>query len=227
MAPRSFLVSDALSAYLEAHGAAPDPVVARLTAETVALGGVAGMQIGPDQGKFMQMLASLIGAREAVEVGTFTGYSALCTARGMGPGSHLLCCDVNAEWTAVGRRYWQEAGVADRIELRIGPAGDTLAAMPVAPLWDLAFIDADKPGYPDYWEKIVVRMRPGGLILVDNVLWGGSVADPAAQDAGTVAMRRFNDLVAADDRVDAMILAIGDGLLLARTHDSLEALEDR
>ncbi|MCU4185421.1 O-methyltransferase [Acidiferrimicrobium sp. IK] len=218
MAPRSFLLDDAMSSYLDAHRPPPDPVAARLIAETAALGGAAGMQIGVDQGMFMQLLASLSGARRAVEVGTFTGYSALCVARGMGPDGRLLCCDVSEEWTSVARRYWAEAGVAARIELRLGAAGDTLAALPVEPLWDLAFIDADKPGYPDYWEKIVVRMRPGGLILVDNVLWGGSVADPDATDSGTAAMKSFNDLVAADDRVEAMIMPIGDGLTVARTH---------
>jgi caffeoyl-CoA O-methyltransferase len=218
MAPRSFLLSDAMATYLAGHAARPDVVATRLIAETQALGGPAGMQIGPEQGQLMQMLAALTGARDAVEIGTFTGYSALCVARGMGPGGRLLCCDVSEEWTSVGRRYWAEAGVAERIELRLGPAGDTLAALPLAPLWDLAFIDADKPGYSDYWEKVVVRMRPGGLILVDNVLRGGTVVDPADVDEATTAMRRFNDLVAADPRVEAMILPVGDGLTMARTH---------
>lgn len=216
MAPRSFLLTDPLTEYLAAHGSAPDDVAGRLIAETAALGAESSMQIGPDQGRLLQLLAELTGATEAVEVGTFTGYSALCIARGLGAGGHLLCCDVSEEWTSIGRRYWAEAGVADRIELRIGPAGDILASLPEAPLWDMAFIDADKPGYPDYWEKVVRRMRVGGLILVDNVLWRGRVADPLDTSEGTTAMRSFNDLVAADSRVDAMILAIGDGLTVAR-----------
>lgn len=216
MAPRSFLLTDPLTEYLAAHGSAPDDVAGRLIAETAALGAESGMQIGPDQGRLLQLLAELTGATDAVEVGTFTGYSALCIARGLGASGHLLCCDVSEKWTSIGRRYWAEAGVADRIELRIGPASDTLASLPEVPLWDMAFIDADKPGYPDYWEKVVRRMRVGGLILVDNVLWRGRVADPLDTSEGTAAMRSFNDLVAADGRVDAMILAIGDGLTVAR-----------
>lgn len=216
MAPRSFLLTDSLAEYLASHGSAPDDVASRLIAETAALGAESGMQIAPDQGRFLQLLAELTRATDAVEVGTFTGYSALCIARGLGAGGHLLSCDISEEWTSIGRRYWAEAGVADRIELRIGPAGDTLASLPDAPLWDLAFIDADKPGYPDYWEKVVRRMRVGGLILVDNVLWRGRVADPSDASEGTAAMRSFNDLVAADGRVEAMILAIGDGLTVAR-----------
>ena len=160
--------------------------------------------------------ATILGARRAVEVGTFTGYSALCIARGLPEDGHLLCCDVNAEWTAIGRRYWDRAGVGKRIELRLGPAAETLRALPADPVLDLAFVDADKPGYPIYYEEILRRLRPGGLILVDNVLWMGRVADPSSDDEHTQAIRGFNDKVAADPRVDCVMLPVADGLTLLR-----------
>jgi caffeoyl-CoA O-methyltransferase len=151
-----------------------------------------------------------------VEVGTFTGMSALCVARGMGPQGRLLCCDVSEEWTSIARRYWEKAGVADRIELRLGPAADTLRSLPVEPTFDFAFIDADKASYPIYYEEILKRLRPGGLVTVDNVLWSGDVVRPDKQDADVVAIRRFNELVAADRRVEAVIVPIADGLTIAR-----------
>ena len=137
------------------------------------------MQVAPEQGAFLTLLTRLVGARRAIEVGTFTGYSSLCIARGLPAGGELLCCDVSEEWTAVARRFWEKAGVADKIELRIAPAAETLRALPAREDWDLAFIDADKPGYPVYYEEILRRLRPGGLILADNVLWMGRVADPS------------------------------------------------
>jgi caffeoyl-CoA O-methyltransferase len=214
---RSFLVTDEVRSYAVAHGSwRPDTVVRELQAETATLGDAAGMQIGDDQGQLLTMLARLTGARRAVEVGTFTGYSSLCIARGLAEGGSLLCCDVSEEWTEIGRRAWASAGLADRIELRIGPALDTLRALPSAADIDLVFIDADKPGYASYWAELVPRVRPGGLLLVDNVLWSGQITDPEVSDANTTALRAFNDLVAADDRVDTVVLTAFDGLTIAR-----------
>jgi len=215
-APKSFHLSPAVHEYLIRHGTPPDAVQQELIEETKRLGGISLMQIAPEQGAFMTMLARAIGARRAVEVGTFTGYSSLCIARGLGPEGRLLCCDVSEEWTGIARRFWEKAGVADRIELRIGPAAETLAALPVEPTFDLAFIDADKGGYPVYYEEILKRLRPGGLILVDNVLWFGRVADPASDDEATLQIRSFNAKAAADPRVETVMLPIGDGLTILR-----------
>jgi caffeoyl-CoA O-methyltransferase len=215
-APKSFFLSAEVHEYLLEHGQRPDPIQQALIDATAALGPVAGMQIAPEQGALMTMLTQLIGARRAVEVGTFTGYSALCIARGLAPGGRLLCCDVSEEWTSIGRPYWEQAGVADRIDLVIAPAVDTLSALPDDPTIDIAFIDADKPNYPNYFEQLVRRMRPNGLLLVDNVLWSGRVVDPDATDENTVAIRAFNDLVAADPRVEVVMLPVSDGLTLAR-----------
>jgi caffeoyl-CoA O-methyltransferase len=215
-APKSFFLSSEVHEYLLAHGQRPDAVQQSLIDATAALGSVAGMQIAPEQGALMTMLTALVGARRAVEVGTFTGYSALCIARGLVPGGRLLCCDVSEEWTAIGRRHWEQAGVADRIDLVIAPALDTLRALPDDPTVDIAFIDADKPNYPHYYEELVRRVRPNGLILVDNVLWSGRVVDDDATDDNTIAIRAFNDLVAADSRVDAVMLPISDGLTMLR-----------
>jgi caffeoyl-CoA O-methyltransferase len=216
MEPKSFFLSPEVHAYLVAHGTPPDAVLAELAEETRRAGPVALMQVAPEQGTFLTFLVRLVGARRAIEVGTFTGYSALCIARGLPAGGRLLCCDVSEEWTAVGRRFWEKAGVADKIELRIAPAAETLRALPAAEDWDFAFIDADKPGYPVYYEEILRRLRPGGLILADNVLWMGRVADPSAQDPATKAIRAFNDLVARDERVDRVMIPLSDGLTLIR-----------
>lgn len=214
---RSLPVTAELVDYAVAHGSFPvDDVLADLRTETAALGRAAGMQIGPDQGQLLTFLARLVGARRAVEVGTFTGYSSLCIARGLAADGRLLCCDVSEEWTAVGRRAWARAGMADRIELRIAPAVETLRALPADEPIDLAFIDADKGGYLDYWHELVPRVRPGGLLLADNVLWSGRIDDPAVTDPDTVALRAFNDAVAADERVDVVVLPAFDGLTLAR-----------
>jgi caffeoyl-CoA O-methyltransferase len=174
------------------------------------------MQIAPEQGAFMQLLTEIVGVRFAVEVGTFTGYSALCIARGLQPGGRLLCLDVSEEWTRIGREHWDRAGCSDRIELRLGPAADALRELPADPPIDLAFIDADKAGYRTYYDEIVDRLRPGGVVLLDNVLWGGSVVDAANTEADTEAIRAVNDHVAADPRVEAVMLPISDGLTLAR-----------
>jgi caffeoyl-CoA O-methyltransferase len=214
--PKSFFLSPAISDYLVAHGTPPDELQGRLIAETKTLGAVAGMQIAPEQGAFLTIFSRLIGARRAVEVGTFTGYSALCIARGLPADGHLLCCDVNEEWTSVGRRYWAEAGLQDRIELRLAPAGDTLRSLPDDVSFDLAFIDADKPNYGLYYDEILPRLRVGGAILVDNVLWHGAVVDDSQTDDNVVAIRAFNDRIAGDDRVEAVMLPISDGLTLMR-----------
>ena len=162
----------------------------------------------------MTVLTAALRPRLAVEVGTFTGYSALCVASALDEGARLICCDVSEEWTSIARRHWERADVTDRIDLRIGPALETLRALPPEPQIDLAFIDADKPAYPHYYEEIFNRLSPGGVILVDNVLWGGAVADTDRDDAGTEAMRAFNDHVAADDRAHCVMLPIGDGLTM-------------
>jgi caffeoyl-CoA O-methyltransferase len=215
-APKSFFLSPAIHDYLVAHGTPPDAPQRALIEETAALGGISMMQIAPEQGAFMTLLTRIVGARHAVEVGTFTGYSALCIARGLPPDGRLLCCDVSEEWTSVGRRFWEQAGVADRIELRIAPAVETLRSLPRDESIDLAFIDADKPSYAAYYEELLARLRPNGVILVDNVLWGGSVAEDDPKDENRVAIRAFNDMVASDDRVDAAMIPLGDGLTLLR-----------
>jgi caffeoyl-CoA O-methyltransferase len=202
--------------YLLAHNPPPDDVLRDLAEETAALGPVSLMQVAVEQGALLTLLARLLGARRAIEVGTFTGYSALCIARGLPDDGQLLACDVSEEWTSIGRRYWERAGVAKKIDLRIGPALDTLRALPQEPRFDLAFIDADKTSYPAYYEEILLRLRQGGLILVDNVLWMGRVVDASADDENTRAIRAFNDRVAADRRVDCVMLAVSDGLTLLR-----------
>jgi caffeoyl-CoA O-methyltransferase len=187
-----------------------------LIAATNALGSIAGMQIAPEQGAFMTMLARLLGVRTAVEVGTFTGYSALCIAEGLSAGGRLLCCDVSEEWTAIARAHWQRVGVADRIDLRIAPALDTLRALPKTEHIDFAFIDADKPNYPHYYDEIIPRLAPTGVLLVDNVLWNGRVIAADANDESTTAIRTFNRKVVSDPRVECVMLPISDGLTMIR-----------
>jgi len=216
MAPRSIGLDDALAAYVGAHSTLPDAVRRQLIERTEALGDPAGMQIAPEQGEFLTMLTSLVGVRFAVEVGTFTGYSALSIASGLADGGRLLCCDVSTEWTDIAREHWALAGVDDRIDLRIAPATETLRALPADTVVDFAFIDADKGGYIDYYEELLARLAPHGLICVDNTLWSGAVIDPDVNDADTEAIRRFNDHVAADDRTRQVIVPIGDGLTLIR-----------
>jgi caffeoyl-CoA O-methyltransferase len=214
---RSFLVTDEVRRYAVEHGSwRPDDLVAQLHTDTAALGDPAGMQIADDQGQLLTMLARLIGARRAVEVGTFTGYSSLCIARGLGDDGWLLCCDVSVEWTSIAQEAWRRAGLADRIELRIAPALETLRALPDTADFDLAFIDADKRGYVGYWNELVPRVRAGGLLLADNVLWSGRIAEPDPADTDLAALRDFNDLVAADPRVEALVLTAYDGLTIAR-----------
>lgn len=213
---RSRYIDPAIADYALDHSSGPDDVQLELqhvTAEQT--GDAAGMQIGDDQAVLLEILARATGARRAVEIGTFTGYSSLALARGMGPEGRLLCLDISEEWTAIARAHWEKAGVDDRIELRIGPALDSLRDLPPV-LFDLAFVDADKSGYGDYYDELVPRIRPGGLLLVDNTLWGGSVLDEKNDTADTLAIRALNDRVAADPRVRVVLLPIGDGLTIAQ-----------
>jgi caffeoyl-CoA O-methyltransferase len=214
--PKSAWLSEELHAYIVAHGESPDPVQRELIEETEKLGGISLMQIAPEQGAFMSLLVGALGAKRVIEVGTFTGYSALAIAKALPADGTLLCCDVSDEWTSIAKPYWEEAGVADRIDLRIAPAIETLRALPEDESWDLAFIDADKPSYPAYFEALLPRLRRNGVILVDNVLWMGTVANPEVQDEQTSAIRAFNDQVVDDPRVETAMVPIGDGLTFLR-----------
>jgi len=212
-------LNDELHDYLVEHGAREDDVLRRLREETAErLPDLINMQIAPDQGAFLTMLARLIGARRALELGTFTGYSAICIARGLAEGGTLIACDVSEEWTAIARRYWEEAGVADWIDLRIGPALETLAGLAEDEPFDLAFIDADKSEYPDYYEHCLRLLRPGGLILLDNVLGGGMVVGEVEEGRREYveSIKRTNELIAADERVDLAMVGVADGVTMAR-----------
>lgn len=211
-------MTEALAAYARKVSLREPSVLARLREETAALE-EANMQVGPEQGQFMSLLVELLGVERVLEVGTFTGYSALAMALALPPEGRIVTCDVSDEWTAIARRYWDEAGVSDRIELRLGPALETLdglLAEGLAGRFDFAFIDADKPSYERYFERAFALVRPGGLIAVDNVLWDGAVADPEAADPDTIAIRAFNEKLRVDDRVTLSLVPIGDGLTLAR-----------
>ena len=211
------LIDPTLDTYLLSHVTPADDLLRDLAEETrAATGGAARMQISHDEGAFLTILTQLSGAKLAVEVGTFTGYSSICIARGLSAGGKLIACDVSEEWTSIARKYWQRAGVEDRIELRIAPAVETLKALPADTVIDFAFIDADKPGYPHYYEEILARLRPGGVIALDNMFQGGRVLDPADDNPSTVAVRDLNESLPHDDRVDAVLLAIRDGVMLVR-----------
>ncbi len=212
MSYRSAFLDEALDAYISAHSTGPDEVQQQLIATTTALGDARNMQIGTAQGAFMTTLTAVLRPQFAVEVGTFTGYSALAVAKALPPRGRLLCCDISEEWTAIAREHWQRAGVADRIDLRIGPAINTLRSLPAEPAVDLAFIDADKGSYIDYYNELVPRLSTRGVILVDNTLWEGRVAEPDKKDPTTEALRAFNSHVAADERVTVSLLPVGDGL---------------
>jgi predicted O-methyltransferase YrrM len=215
--PRHTVNRPDIEAYVDAH--TRQSAAARgLRAATAPLA-ESGMQIGADQAAFLTLLVRAIGARRAIEIGTFTGYSALAIAAALPADGILVCCDVRAEWTAIGRPHWLEAGVADRIDLRIAPARDTLhdlLAAGGAGTWDFAFIDADKPAYDDYYEACLELLRSGGLVALDNMLWSGAVADLRRNDASTAALRALNAKIHADARVEPVLLTIGDGVLLAR-----------
>jgi caffeoyl-CoA O-methyltransferase len=217
MSRQSDHLSQELNDYVLAHSTPADPLLTELAEVTAAqFPGFEGLQIGPEQGSFMTMLTRVSRARNAVEVGTFTGYSSICLARGLADGGRLLCCDVSEEWTSLARQYWEKAGVTDRIELRLGPGLDALRALPADPVLDISFIDADKEGYIGYWDQIVPRTRPGGVILVDNTIFHNSVLDPADRTASAQGVRDFNDHALADGRVDLVLTPIGDGLTVAR-----------
>jgi len=215
---RTIAVDDRLYDYLCEVSLRETELMRRLRAETLAMP-QAGMQISPEQGQFMALLVRLIGAERIIEVGTFTGYSALCMAAALPATGRLIACDVNVDWTAIARRYWAEAGIADRVDLRLAPALDTLDELIAgggAGRFDFGFIDADKENYRGYYERVLALMRPGGLLAVDNVLWGGSVVDPAKRDQDTEAIRAFNKALHGDERIDLSLVPIGDGLTLAR-----------
>ena len=203
--------------YLVAHGVREPVVAAHLRVTTAALPH-ASMQISPEQGQFMALLAQAIGARRAIEIGTYTGYSALWVALALPPDGCIVCCDITDEWPSIGKPFWAQAGVAGKIDLRIAPAKQTLdglLAAGEANTYDLAFIDADKMSYDTYYEQCLKLLRPGGMIVIDNVLWGGDVADPREQGGATVALRALNDKIHRDERVAMAMLAVGDGLTLA------------
>jgi predicted O-methyltransferase YrrM len=210
-------IEGVLTDYVDGNWLREPPLRRRLREETAKMPG-AGMQISAHQGQQIGLLARAVGVRRAVEVGTFTGYSSLCIAEALPADGKLWCCDVSTDWTKIARRYWKEAGVDGRIELTIGPARDTLdwlLAQGLTGQLDLAFIDADKENYDTYYERCLKLVRPGGLILVDNVLWGGSVADPADVDADTKAIRALNAKLKSDERVDLVLFAVGDGMTCA------------
>lgn len=205
-------LSEELQSYVLACSTPPDEVERSLRTETESLDAPIEMLSAVEQGRLLAALVRIGGARLAVEVGTFTGFAALCMARALPPDGRLVCCELNAEWAQVGRRHWERAGVAESIELRIAPALETLRAMPADEPIDLAFVDADKDGYVDYYEEIVPRLSERGVLVADNVLAGGRVVDPSADDDMAVSIRRFNEHVAADERTEQAMLPVGDGM---------------
>lgn len=219
MSSKTFTLSDDLHAYLLSVSVHEPDVLKKLREATAALPN-ARMQISVEQGQFLRLLIELIGARRTLEVGTFTGYSSLCVALALPPDGRMICCDVSEEFTNVARPFWKEAGVAHKIDLRLGPATETLAALldkeNAANTFDFAFVDADKPNYDAYYEHALRLVRPGGLIAIDNTLWSGRVADPSVTDEDTAALRALNAKLHADERVTLSLVPIGDGLTLAR-----------
>jgi predicted O-methyltransferase YrrM len=215
---RTINLDDRLHRYLLDHSVRESDLLRRLR-EVTARQELSNMQIAPEQGQFMSLLVELTGARRIIEIGTFTGYSAICLAQAMPPGGRLLCCDVSSEWTAIARPFWREAGLEERIELRIAPALETLDGLLAggdAGGFDMAFVDADKTNYLNYYERCLQLVRGGGLILFDNTLWGGAVADAQNHADDTVALRELNDRLLADARISLSLVPIGDGLTLAR-----------
>ncbi len=218
MSRQTLTLNDALYDYLLSVSLREPPLLSRLREETAALPR-SGMQISPEQGQFMALLAELVGARRVLEVGTFTGYSALVVALALPADGRIITCDVDEEMTAIARRYWAEAGVTDKIDLRLGPALDTLDALIAdggAGTFDFAFVDADKENYEAYYERSLALLRQGGLMVIDNVLWSGAVADPKQQDADTSAIRALNAKLHGDERVSLSLLPVSDGITLAR-----------
>lgn len=218
MSNKTIGLSDELAAYVVRVGAREPEVLARLREETASIP-QHGMQVSPEEGAFLAMLAELTGARRCIEVGTFTGYSSTAVARVLPDGGRLVCCDVSEEWTSVARRYWEEAGVADKIDLHIAPATETLDRLLAdgeEATYDFAFVDADKSGYDDYYERLLRLVRPGGLIAVDNTLWHGAVLDENSDDEDTRAIQALNAKLATDERVSLCLLPVADGVTLAR-----------
>lgn len=218
MANRTIGISDELAAYVIRVGTREPDVLARLRQETAAIP-EHGMQIAPEEGAFLAMLVELIGARRCIEIGTFTGYSSTAVALALPEDGQLLCCDVSEEWTALARKYWDEAGVAGKIDLRVAPAAETLDRLLAdgeQASYDFAFVDADKTGYDGYYERLLQLVRPGGLIAFDNTLWGGRVLDQDAEDEGTRAIQALNTKLAADERITLCLLPVADGVTLAR-----------
>jgi caffeoyl-CoA O-methyltransferase len=218
MSRTTWSLEERVAEYLQRVSLREPAILARLREETLSLP-QGGMQISPEQGQFMQLLVQLLGARRTLEVGVFTGYSSLAVALALPADGRLVACDVSEEWTSIARRYWTEAGVADRIQLHLGPATNTLDRLLTeggAGTFDFAFIDADKVNYDAYYERALQLLRPGGLIGIDNVLWGGKVADESVQDEDTRAIRALNEKLRDDKRVSLSMLPIGDGLTLAR-----------
>ena len=215
---RNVQLTEPLYRYILEHSLRDSDVLRALREETARLP-QAGMQVGPEQGQFLALLARLVGARRCLEIGVFTGYSALAVAAALPPGGKLVACDVSEDWTSIARRYWRQAGVEERIDLRLGRATrtlDRLIAEGEAGRFDFAFIDADKASYLAYYERCLTLLRPGGLLAADNTLWSGAVADPANQEEDTVAIRAFNDALHRDARIDVALLPVGDGVTLAR-----------
>jgi caffeoyl-CoA O-methyltransferase len=212
MAGRAPLLPPKVGRYLQERGVREPQILRELRARTATVP-MSGMQIGADQGAFMAVLVKLMGAKRCLEIGTYTGYSALAVALALPADGTIVCCDVSEEWTAVGNPFWKKAGVEKKIDLRIAPALETLKKLKGP--FDFAFIDADKGNYLNYYERCLELLRPGGLIAVDNVLWSGEVANEKAKDELTIALRKFNDKVAKDERVDIVMLSIGDGVTLA------------
>jgi predicted O-methyltransferase YrrM len=218
MSNASIGLDERLHAYLLEVGVREHEVLRGLRDETAAIP-ESNMQIAPEEGAFLALLVRILGARKVLEIGTFTGYSSTAMALALPADGRIVCCDVSKEWTDVARRAWTDAGVADRVDLRLGPALETLEqllASGEAGSFDLAFIDADKANYAGYYEAALQLVRPGGLIAIDNVLWSGRVADPEESDESTVAIRELNDAIAADERVDVSMIPLADGLTLAR-----------
>ncbi|HET6632190.1 MAG TPA: class I SAM-dependent methyltransferase [Rhodanobacteraceae bacterium] len=218
MSRRNAFIPEAIEDYLQQHALREPELLAELRRQTAEMP-QANMQICAEQGQLMALLVALMGARRCIEVGVFTGYSSLAVALVLPADGHLLACDVSEEWTNIARGYWQRAGVGDKIDLKLGPAADTLQQAIDAGQsgrYDFAFIDADKGGYASYYELVLTLLRPGGLVAVDNTLWSGRVADAGKNDDSTLAIRAFNDRLHADQRVDLSLLPIGDGLTLAR-----------
>jgi len=218
MSNRSISLTDSLYQYLLDVSLREPSLLLRLREETAA-DPLARMQISPEQGQFMALLAKLTGARRCLEVGVFTGYSSLCVATALPDAGRIVACDVSEHWTSIARRYWAEAGVAHKIDLRLAPALETLDSLVAAgevASYDFAFIDADKTNYVGYYERALVLLRPGGLVVADNTLWSGRVADPEVADGDTVALRHFNEHLHRDSRIDLSVLPVGDGLTLAR-----------